>query len=950
MNKKKRIFTIFESLALCFACVFSTCLNVSKKVDNVSSEDESTATKVASPLGLSGDGTEESPYLITSSTDLTAFSTSIKGGETFSGKYLKVTSNIDLGSGEFSPISSSSKKFEGTLDGSNCYITGMSITSINSDGTGFFARNDGTIKNLTVTGTVAIGSTDTYTDTWSSELAFGGICGYNYGTISNCAASVTFMNYISSTSGIDVLTGGSIGANYGTATKVTTSGGNLISFQKNVSSGTVNNIMGGVAGRNGSSTYTTASMTDCNYIVGSSSSQTSYFDFSTTNQYLNAYFGGIAGECDYGVVTGCHSNSFSFSSSISSGYSTSNYNSRPGGIVGSCTVAKDSGGADVNNCTTANGDIINATQTGNSSSCSINTTKYYLNFYYYAHGEGDLYQLVASGGTPVEPSSPSDSSYVFKGWYTDTTYATLFSWTSAISANAYPRAKWAEGLDITYDSQGGSTVASVLSEKDQVVTKPTDPTKDNYTFGGWYKEAACTTAWDFDTDVLSATTTLYAKWVPVKYTVTFEPGEGSSVDSMQVDYGSSFTAPSEPTLAHYDFAGWFKDSEKTTEWNFETDIVEADITLYAKWTIKSYTITFNSNGGTEVTAFNGDYGTLVTKPTDPTKEHYVFIKWCTDTELTTECNFTTYTISDDATLYAKWDKAIYTIAYNTNGGSEIASTTAEYLSTITKPTDPTKKNYLLNAWFTDEGLSTEWNFDTDQVTDNMTLYAGYNDNYTHISFVSYNEEEVSLTIPDIELGTTIEDGINEVLTANAKTSVSSLYDNNFYGLYYVNSSGKPVLVVDKNGYFTIEATTNTISGPITFKALRYMIINRSVIVNYTFQGGQTVFTKLTLRLTIRGTTESNMEYYGAFIAKGDNVNQEFEKISVSGSTYWQIDLSFTSANATEMLNIFDSLGNQFKSDDFSFYSILKATVDRDGQTGLGSSYETLNQLLTELSA
>ena len=82
---------------------------------------------------------------------------------------------------------------------------------------------------------------------------------------------------------------------------------------------------------------------------------------------------------------------------------------------------------------------------------------------------------------------------------------------------------------VTFDAQGGSTVASQDVAKNGKVTKPTDPTRTGYTFGGWYKEAACTTAWNFDTDTVTGNITLYAKWTPVKknYTITLNPAGGT---------------------------------------------------------------------------------------------------------------------------------------------------------------------------------------------------------------------------------------------------------------------------------------------------------------------------------------------------------------------------------------------------------------------------------------
>ena len=68
---------------------------------------------------------------------------------------------------------------------------------------------------------------------------------------------------------------------------------------------------------------------------------------------------------------------------------------------------------------------------------------------------------------------------------------------------------------VTFDSQGGSAVDSQIVDHDEKVTEPTAPTKEGYTFGGWYKESECTNAWDFYGDTVTADVTLYAKWTPL---------------------------------------------------------------------------------------------------------------------------------------------------------------------------------------------------------------------------------------------------------------------------------------------------------------------------------------------------------------------------------------------------------------------------------------------------
>ena len=147
-------------------------------------------------------------------------------------------------------------------------------------------------------------------------------------------------------------------------------------------------------------------------------------------------------------------------------------------------------------------------------------------------------------------------------------------------------------LFVTFNANGGSAVSEIFANPNQTITAPTAPTKTGYTFGGWYKESTLTTAWNFTTDVVTAATTLYAKWNPIPYTVNFNSNGGTTVAAVQVNYNSTFTSPAAPTKTDVIFGGWYKEASLTTAWNFATDVVTTDVTLFAKWNDPRQSITF----------------------------------------------------------------------------------------------------------------------------------------------------------------------------------------------------------------------------------------------------------------------------------------------------------------------------------------------------------------------
>jgi len=167
--------------------------------------------------------------------------------------------------------------------------------------------------------------------------------------------------------------------------------------------------------------------------------------------------------------------------------------------------------------------------------------------------------------------------------------------------------------EVVLSNDGNRTV--LIIEKGEKVEKPADPTKEGYTFLGWYKNLTDTKAYDFDEEVTS-NFTLYAKWSkeatcnlkcgdgykldttlceciedidveppvdepvePVKYTVTFNSNGGSKISSKTVVSGEKVTAPYNPTYTGYKFLGWYLNGNK---YDFNSKVT-SNITLVAKW-------------------------------------------------------------------------------------------------------------------------------------------------------------------------------------------------------------------------------------------------------------------------------------------------------------------------------------------------------------------------------
>ena len=167
---------------------------------------------------------------------------------------------------------------------------------------------------------------------------------------------------------------------------------------------------------------------------------------------------------------------------------------------------------------------------------------------------------------------------------------------------------------VTFQSEGGSEVASQI-RANTPADRPADPTKEGYTFIGWYNGES---EWNFETPV-TENLTLTAKWQINRYTITFDTAGGSEVAPITQDYGTTITAPANPAKTGYTFAGWDKTIPST--------MPAEDMTITAQWQVNQYTITFKPENGGQDIVIKQDYGTAITAPANPTKTGYTFAGW-----------------------------------------------------------------------------------------------------------------------------------------------------------------------------------------------------------------------------------------------------------------------------------------------------------------------------------
>ena len=229
----------------------------------------------------------------------------------------------------------------------------------------------------------------------------------------------------------------------------------------------------------------------------------------------------------------------------------------------------------------------------------------------------------------------------------------------------------------------GSAVTDMKPHNNILTLRGALFTRAGYTQVGWSTVDGGEKVYGFeDVYTQNEALTLYPVWNTNKYTITFDTNGGSEIAPITQDYGTEITAPANPTRKGYTFKGWDKEIPET--------MPAENMTVKAQWEINQYTITFDTYGGSEIAPITQDYGTKITAPDKPTRKGYTFKGW--DKEIPETMP------AENMTVKAQWEINQYTIAFDINGGSEIAPITQDYGTEITAPDNPTRKGYTFKGW------------------------------------------------------------------------------------------------------------------------------------------------------------------------------------------------------------------------------------------------------------
>ena len=208
-------------------------------------------------------------------------------------------------------------------------------------------------------------------------------------------------------------------------------------------------------------------------------------------------------------------------------------------------------------------------------------------------------------------------------------------------------------LEATFNPDNGDPTVTKFIDNDKnskFAELVPEPTKENYTFAGWYNGNE---KFDFTT-VPTGDVTLTAKWTANDYYVSFVTEHGDPPTSQNVKYNGTADDPGTLTEEGYTFDGWYTDDNYSKKFDF-TKPIKSNTTVYAKWTANDYEVSFITEHGNAPTSQNVPYNGTATDPGKLKAEGYTFIGWYADEAHKTKFDFST-PITGDTKIYARWEK------------------------------------------------------------------------------------------------------------------------------------------------------------------------------------------------------------------------------------------------------------------------------------------------------
>ena len=422
--------------------------------------------------------------------------------------------------------------------------------------------------------------------------------------------------------------------------------------------------------------------------------------------------------------------------------------------------------------------------TADTSATEPEKTVYTVTFMY----NGEIYstELVEEGSKIGNiPEPPARTGYTGKWYFGNKEFTYNTPVISDMTVNAVYTAKT---YTVTFTADADTAYSTSLEAKyGETVTAPDVPEKTGYT-GKWYVgDEEFTSAYVITSDI-----TVTAKYTAKAYTVTFTANADTAYSSsLEAKYGETVIAPDVPAKTGYTGKWYVGDEEFTSAY-----VITSDITVTAKYTAKTYTVTFTANADTAYTnSFEVRYGETVTAPDVPEKTGYTGKWYVGDEEF-----ISAYVITSDITVTAKYTAKTYTVTFTANADTAYStSLEAKYGETVTAPDVPEKTGYT-GKWYVGDAEFTS----AYVITSDITVTAKYTVNTYTVTFIADNKV---LTSVKAEYNTSIKEYVPAVPEKEGYSTDGKWYFEN-------DAEFDPAMLITEN--ITVTAVYTLMEFTVTY--------------------------------------------------------------------------------------------------------------------------------------
>ncbi len=333
-------------------------------------------------------------------------------------------------------------------------------------------------------------------------------------------------------------------------------------------------------------------------------------------------------------------------------------------------------------------------------------------------------------------------------------------------------------------------ISEISTSGYEIITLPEAPIKDNYTFKGWYLDK---NTWNeklsedyFINKALTHDINSYAYYEenvipePQEYTINFYVDD-DIFSTLQTSGNELITLPDAPKKESYEFVGWFFDKDtfnnQLKEDTYLNKSLDQNINVYANYLfkeepVKEFTVTFDTCGGDKMDSITTS---IISSEPIPTRDGYTFLGWYLENTYINKVTFP-YEVTQNITLYAKWEKNTYNVHFELNGGEGVSDLN---VSVINEELIPTREGYTFLGWYFESNFINKLTFPY-EVTQNITLYAKWGENLpTTISFV-VSAEGVLTEVNGISETNNVVIIPNQVNNIEVKEIKKELFLNNIY--------------------------------------------------------------------------------------------------------------------------------------------------------------------------